>query len=187
MSQKTTTADPVLEPTTKPTVRRAGQDRVTVGNRQSNSHGCIQLHWDSSTGIRRPFMIIDGLAKPLVLHIDDDVDLVDALTTRLVASSFRVESAFDGQGGIELARNRPVNAIILDYDLQGGRGDAIVAKLKSDDRTKNIPIIILTAVQERGLQREMLVRGADRFMTKPFEFKELESTVRDLIYGDKEE
>ena len=119
--------------------------------------------------------------KPLVLHVDDDQDLVDAVTSRFKANGFRVASALDGITGIQEALIHPADAIVLDYDMPNGRGDIVIELLKGNDKTKNIPIVVLTAVHKKGLKRELLSKGADVFMTKPFEFDELQSTVSDLI------
>lgn len=130
---------------------------------------------------RRPRIQVSDTVKPLVLHVDDDVDLVDAVTSRLSASGFRVASATDGMAGIQSAMIFPVSAVILDYDMPNGRGDTVVELLKANDKTKDIPIIVLTAVHKKGLKRELLNKGANAFMTKPFEYSELEQTVKELI------
>ena len=82
---------------------------------------------------------------------------------------------------MESALVYPADAIILDYDMPNGRGDTVIDLLKGNESTREIPIVVLTAVHKKGLKRELLSRGADVFMTKPFEFSELQSTVSELI------
>lgn len=118
---------------------------------------------------------------PLVLHVDDDVDLVDAVTARFGAAGYRVSSAVDGQSGFEAALREPTSAIVLDYDMPNGRGDFVIRELKREPRTRHIPIVVLTAVHEKGLARRLINEGADHFMTKPFDFTELHHTVESLI------
>ena len=120
----------------------------------------------------------------MVLHIDDDVDLVDAVTARFGAAGYRVASALDGRSGFEAALRGPTHAIVLDYDMPNGRGDTVIRNLKQNSQTRHIPIVVLTAVHENGLARRLLNEGADRFMTKPFEFSELHETVKALISAD---
>jgi two-component system response regulator RpaA len=104
----------------------------------------------------------------------------------LTNENYRVSSVTDGQSGVEYAVKSGANCIILDYDLPNGCGAEIIEVLKRNEKTKEIPIIVLTAVHKRGLEREMLNKGANSFMTKPFEFSELRSEVKRLVYGDDE-
>ena len=143
--------------------------------------GFDSLFTDGAHTARRPHMRTKDLNSPMILHVDDDQDLVDAVTARFRASGYRVASALDGVSGMQAALLYPATAIILDYDMPNGRGDTVIDLLKSNDKTRNIPIVVLTAVHKKGLKRELLSRGADVFMTKPFEFSELQTTVADLV------
>jgi CheY-like chemotaxis protein len=136
---------------------------------------------ESAHSFRKPRIQISDTKKSLILHIDDDVDLVDAVTSRLSAGGFRVASATDGMAGVQSAMIFPVNAVILDFDMPNGCGDTVIDLLKANEKTKDVPIIVLTAVHKKGLKRELLNKGADVFMTKPFEYAELEKAVKDLI------
>lgn len=143
--------------------------------------GFDRLFLDNKQGAKTPHFHAKDANTPLVLHIDDDVDLVDAVTSRLRASGFRVASALDGVTGMQSALLHPASAIILDYDMPNGRGDVVLDLLKANENTKDIPVIVLTAVHKKGLKRHMLNKGADVFMTKPFEFDELQATVTELL------
>ena len=132
-----------------------------------------------------PHIRASGADTPLVLHVDDDQDLVDVVTSRFQANGFRVASALDGVAGVQEALLHPADAIILDYDMPNGRGDIAIELLKGNEKTRDIPIVVLTAVHKKGLKRELLSKGADVFMTKPFEFDELQATVLDLIDSGK--
>jgi CheY-like chemotaxis protein len=143
--------------------------------------GHDKLFVDNAQPLKRPHLRVKDLATPMVLHIDDDVDLVDAVTSRLRANGFRVASASDGTTGMQSALMFPASAIILDYDMPNGRGDTVIDLLKANKKTEDIPIVVLTAVHKKGLKRQLLNKGADKFMTKPFAFDELQATVTDLI------
>ena len=142
---------------------------------------CFQ---DESHPPRKPMLSRKAKSAPLVLHVDDDVDLVDAVTSRLAAAGYRASSALDGVSGVQEALRQSANAIILDYDMPNGRGDAVIELLKANDKTKDIPIIVLTAVHQKNLGRKLLNKGADIFMTKPFEFAELQANLKSLLEGD---
>jgi len=135
---------------------------------------------------RRPNLRTKNLNQPRILHIDDDSDLVDAVTSRLKASGYRVSCALDGMSGMQTALMYGADAIILDYDMPNGRGDTVIDLLKANQRTNNIPIVVLTAIEKKNLKRELLSKGADVFMTKPFEYRELQSTIADLIERDND-
>ncbi|MDB4766285.1 response regulator [bacterium] len=155
--------------------------KANVIDRVFTQVGFDQFFLDNSHTPRKPHIIAKKANAPLVLHIDDDQDLVDAVTSRFKASGFRVASALDGVSGVQEALAHPADAIVLDYDMPNGRGDVVIDLLKSNDKTKNIPIVVLTAVHKKGLKRELLSKGADVFMTKPFDFEELQATVSGLI------
>ena len=143
--------------------------------------GFDQLFLKDEQSEQRPLLRTKKRNAPLVLHVDDDVDLVDAVTSRLRASGFRVACALDGVTGIQSALLFPADAIVLDYDMPNGRGDTVIDLLKGNKKTAKIPIVVLTAVHQKGLKRQLLNRGADVFMTKPFEFDELEATISSLL------
>ena len=139
---------------------------------------------DDAHRMKKPNLRLKSLNQPRVLHIDDDSDLVDAVTSRLKASGYRVSCALDGMTGMQTALLYGADAIILDYDMPNGRGDAVIDLLKANQRTNDIPIVVLTAIEKKNLKRELLSKGADVFMTKPFDYSELQSTIADLISGN---
>jgi CheY-like chemotaxis protein len=156
-------------------------ERTHVIDAVFNAEGFGERFLDSGEGIRRPHFDVTCEDKPLVLHIDDDADLVDALTVRLTASGYRVASALDGVAGMATALVNPARVIILDYDMPNARGDVVIDRLKNDARTKHVPVIVLTAVHENDLKRKMIAKGASEFMTKPFEFETLDGVIARLI------
>ncbi len=155
--------------------------KLNVVDRVFTEIGFDRLFLDNQTPSKKPHFRAKDVDTPLVLHVDDDIDLVDAVTSRLGASGFRVASALDGVTGMQSALLYPASAIILDYDMPNGRGDTVIDLLKANSNTKHIPIIVLTAVHKKGLKRSLLNKGADVFMTKPFEFDELHATITRLL------
>lgn len=170
--------------TNSSTVTKSNTKREVIDS-VFTQYGFDRFYFDQSHTPRVPHLKARDVNTPLVLHVDDDLDLVDAVTSRFKAGGYRVASALDGVSGVQSALLYPADAIVLDYDMPNGRGDTVIELLKGNEKTKNIPIVVLTAVHKKGLKREMLNRGADAFMTKPFEFSELQSTVSSLI-GDRE-
>ena len=113
--------------------------------------------------------------------IEDEVDMVYALTLQLEAINFEVLSATDGQAGLDMACNKNPDLIILDVMLPKIDGYKICRMLKFDERYKKIPIIMFTARvqdQDKKLGQEV---GADAYITKPFDSKELLDKISALL------
>jgi len=109
------------------------------------------------------------MIKKKILVVDDEVDLVALVSLRLAASNFQVIKAYDGQAGLDKARSDKPDLIILDLMLPKIDGYKICRMLKSDEKYKNIPIILFTA-QAQDLEKDLGEdSGADAYITKPFE------------------
>jgi DNA-binding response OmpR family regulator len=119
-----------------------------------------------------------------ILIIDDQQELILGLATFLRAQGYVILSANDGLYGIRQAHKEKVNLIILDLSLPAGGGFYVLENLKQSVTTNNIPVIILTASQEKGLEEKAYQMGALAYMHKPFEPEELMARVKELL-GDQ--
>jgi DNA-binding response OmpR family regulator len=116
--------------------------------------------------------------KPRVLVVDDEPDLIAVLRMGLQMEGFEVIEAADGAAGLERAREAKPDLILLDLMLPKMDGYQVCRTLKFDSRYKNLPILILSARpgdQDRRLALEM---GADDFIRKPYDLKELVAKIR---------
>ena len=114
-----------------------------------------------------------------LLLIEDEAPLRLTLARRLEADGYRVDQAADGEDGLFQAREFPVDLAIVDLGLPKLGGLAVVQRLRADGRT--IPILILTA---RGSWQDKVVgleAGADDYLVKPFEYRELAARVKALL------
>lgn len=121
------------------------------------------------------------MPKKRILLIEDETDMVYALTLQLEATDYKVLSATDGQAGLDMARKENPDLIILDLMLPRMDGYKICRMLKFDERYKQIPIIMFTARaqdQDRKLAQEV---GADAYITKPFDSKLLLDKIGALL------
>jgi len=121
------------------------------------------------------------MPKKRILLIEDETDMVYALTLQLEAVDYKVLSATDGQAGLDMARKEKPDLIILDLMLPRMDGYKICRMLKFDERYKQIPIIMFTAraqEQDRKLAQEV---GADAYITKPFDSKVLLDKIGALL------
>lgn len=103
-----------------------------------------------------------------ILVVDDEPQNVTLITSRLKAHHYQTISASDGRSCIEMAIKEMPDLIVLDVIMPGLSGFQVARELKKDERTKHIPIIMLTALaQEKDLD-EGLEAGALCFISKPF-------------------
>lgn len=120
-----------------------------------------------------------GAPAPRVLVVDDDPDLLRAMTLRLRREGLEVVTASTGIDGFARARESHPAAIIADYTMPRGNGDYLLGRLQADRTTRGIPVIVLTGwsiegTHDRSHERDLCGRGgAVAYLTKPFEFGDL--------------
>lgn len=119
--------------------------------------------------------------KKRILVADDDPSILDVLEIMLAEiGGYLVETTASGNSVLELEDNLP-DLILLDLWMSGMDGREICTKLKSQDNTKTIPVIIFSA--NRDIQTIAETAGADDYIAKPFQMNELLEKVRNCISG----
>ena len=121
--------------------------------------------------------------KPTILIIDDELDMVRVMTVRFKASGYEVITAGDGNTAYGKAKSDAPDLIILDLMLPGMDGYQVCRLLKFDEKYRRIPIIMLTAKGQKEDKEWGEKVGADFYMAKPFEAKELLSKIKELSEG----
>lgn len=117
-----------------------------------------------------------------ILVVDDEPDIMDVATVRLKHSGYEIIPAVDAEEALVILENDIPDLILLDLLLPKMQGDELCRKLKSNDKFKNIPVILFTASAFRpNLPENIKAMGADDCITKPFEPQELISKVRKFI------
>jgi two-component system phosphate regulon response regulator PhoB len=117
-----------------------------------------------------------------VLVIEDEPDLVRVLEYNLRQAGFEVAAASRGRDGLRLAQaNPPPDLVLLDLMLPDGSGTEICRTLKSDAKTRAIPVMMLTAKGEEVDRIVGFELGADDYVTKPFSVRELVLRVRAIL------
>lgn len=118
-----------------------------------------------------------------ILLIDDEPELVRAVTVRFKASGYEVIPAFDGQEGIDKAQEFKPDLVLLDIVMPEMDGYEVCKRLKSNPDTKDIPILIFTAYDQRDLEQKCILAGANVIIMKPFETDELLESVNKFLKG----
>lgn len=116
-----------------------------------------------------------------VLLIEDNEMGRDMLSRRLVRRGYTLLTAADGREGIRLARDRQPDIVLMDLSLPVVDGWDAARQLKSDDATKKIPIIALTAHAMAGDEARARDVGCDDFDTKPVDLGRLISKIEALL------
>ena len=116
-----------------------------------------------------------------VLIIEDEPDIRKTIDYNLTKESFTVVQAGSIEEGEKALASNQIDVIILDLMLPDGSGLTLCRDIKSDDKTKHIPIIILTAKTEEVDRVVGFELGADDYVTKPFSVRELILRVKAIL------
>jgi len=122
------------------------------------------------------------MPKEKILIVDDEEDVLELVQYNLDKNGYRIETATTGEKALTKARTKLPDLIILDLMLPDIDGLDVCKKLKSDTKTQNIPIIMLTAKGEEADIVTGLELGADDYVTKPFSPKVLVARVRRILH-----
>ena len=121
------------------------------------------------------------MSKQKILVIEDERDLVEVLTYNLTNEGFEVSSATDGQDGLRRAQRELPDLIVLDLMLPVVDGLQVCRELRSDPRTQDLRILMLTARSEELDEIVGFNMGADDYVTKPFKIKPLIHRIKALL------
>ena len=116
-----------------------------------------------------------------ILVVDDEPDLVELVSYNLRKEGFDVSSASDGEEALNKIRKENFNLIVLDLMLPGIQGMELCRMLRNDPKTKNLPVIMVTAKGEEIDRVIGLETGADDYMAKPFSPRELVARVKAVL------
>ncbi len=112
-----------------------------------------------------------------VFVIDDDIAILELIKINLELSGYNVQTSSDPIKGFQMIKQENPDLIILDVMMPEVDGYSLALKIRQQDATKKIPIIMLTALGELDDKLKGFNSGVDDYLTKPFEIEELKARV----------
>lgn len=115
-----------------------------------------------------------------ILVIDDEKDFRD-LVEKICSKKFKVTSVSDADEGWKILKENPPDLLLLDINLPRVGGYTLCQRIRADDDLKKLPVIMLTVRRSKLDQLKGLELGADDYITKPFEPKELIARIKRVL------
>src|SRR5687768_14739878 len=113
------------------------------------------------------------MSRATVLVIDDEKDLLELVRYNLEKDHIDVITATDGESGLEIGLKHKPDLVLLDLMMPGMNGMEVCRRLRANEKTARVPIIMLTAKAAETDKIVGLEMGADDYITKPFSVREL--------------
>jgi diguanylate cyclase (GGDEF)-like protein len=116
-----------------------------------------------------------------ILVVDDDPDIRDVLKLTLAEENYEVSEAKDGEEALKIIYSKPFDLVLLDYKMPGLDGRHVCLEIKKDLLLRHLPIIMVTGKGEISDKVDGIDAGADDYIVKPFEPKELLARIRMVV------
>lgn len=125
------------------------------------------------------------MADEIVLLIDDDPMTLRLLEEQLSTAGYRIFTSLSGEQGIEIAKSLNPNLIVLDLKMPKMDGFQVMRSLREDDITRDIPVMMLTAVKDKDTVTRAMRSGIIDYIVKPYDVESIRGKIRAALrYSD---
>ena len=119
--------------------------------------------------------------KPVILVVDDQLQNIELLEAYLVPQGYEIVKAASGEEALEKLVHNQIDLILLDVMMPKMSGIEVLEKLRADEKTKAIPVVMVTVLKETEDKVKALEAGCDDFISKPFDKVELLARVKSIL------
>jgi DNA-binding response OmpR family regulator len=119
--------------------------------------------------------------KPVILVVDDQFQNIELLEAYLAPQGYEIIKAASGQEALDKLSSNQIDLVLLDVMMPGMSGIEVLEKLRADEKTKAIPVVMVTVLKETEDKVKALQAGCDDFISKPFDKVELLARVKSIL------
>ena len=123
--------------------------------------------------------------RPVILIADDDRDILELVSLALERDGYELVLASNGEEALALARTRPPSLAVLDVMMPRLDGCEVTRRLRADEATRTLPVVLLSAFADELQAARGLAAGADAYVKKPFSPRELSAQVASLLQAPR--
>lgn len=122
----------------------------------------------------------EAARKKHILVVDDDSSVLKLLKSYLV-ERYDVATAISGKIALKFLETKKTDLVLLDYEMPEENGAAVLAKIRENPATQNLPVVFLTGVTDRKKIMEVLTMKPQGYLTKPIDMEKLSSTIKGVL------
>lgn len=120
------------------------------------------------------------IKKKHILIVDDDSTVLK-LVKGFLGAKYNVATAINGKVALKFLEKKETDLILLDYEMPEENGAQVLQKLRSSDKTKNLPVVFLTGMMEKERIQEVLALNPQGYLLKPINMERLSSTIKKVL------
>ena len=120
-------------------------------------------------------------AKRKILCVDDDASILKTFEILLVPNGYEVFKAQNGQEALEKLKEERIDLVLMDVKMPNLDGVETCRRIKTDERTMNIPVVLITTLSAKGDRIKGIEAGAEDLLSKPFDAREILARVKILL------
>ena len=118
--------------------------------------------------------------KKHILIVDDDSTVLK-LVKGFLGNQYNVATAINGKVALKFLEKKETDLILLDYEMPEENGAQVLQKLRSNEKTKNLPVVFLTGVMEKERIQDVLALNPQGYLLKPINMERLSATLKDIL------